>query len=347
MSGAAFLRIKKLTGGGIIGKAARHNRRTDLAEYGASESIDPARSHLNQTIHGHASADAVAQLAKDLMAAAGVTVLRKDAVMGLEVIFSLPANHQIDDLDYFTACTKWAADYFGGIQNILSSDIHRDEAQRHCHVLILPLLNGKMNGGKMMGYRSKLLAMQQTFFDDVASHYSLKKAPARLIGASKRAAANAVLQLLKTASDPALKSKAWATIRDGIERDPAPYLRDLGIELQPPSNKLKTMAQIFTGKGKGKGKSNQPKSIDFAPPEKRQSLCSVDFRPKPAPPAPPTDTPILDVVRIRESELDPDTFKPDLGEFVQRPPKSAQHQKKAANQWVAAALHRKGGINAH
>ena len=324
MSGAAFLRIKKLTGGGIIGKAARHNRRAVQTEYGSNERIDQARSHLNQTIHGPVSADAVVQLTKDLMAAAGVTALRKDAVLGLEVIFSLPANHQLDDLEYFTACTKWIADYFRGVQNILSSDIHRDEAQPHCHILILPLLNGKMNGGKMMGYKSKLLEMQQKFFDDVASHYGLEKAPAKLVGASKQAAVNAVLQFLKAASDPALKSKAWATIRDDIERDPSPYVRDLGIELQPPVKKLRTMAQIFTSEGKGK--SSKPKSIDFAPPEKRQSLCSVDFhaRPPPAgPPNPHADTPILDVIRIRESELDPAAFNSDLGEFVQRPPPRA------------------------
>jgi hypothetical protein len=92
VSAAGFLRIKKLTGSGIIGKAARHNRRTVQTEYGSNERIDQARSHLNQTIHGPVSADAVVQLSKDLMAAAGVTVLRKDAVMGLEVIVSLPAN---------------------------------------------------------------------------------------------------------------------------------------------------------------------------------------------------------------------------------------------------------------
>ena len=320
MSAAAFLRIKKLTGGGIIGKAARHNRRAVQTEYGSNERIDQARLHLNQTIHGPVSADAVVQLSKDLMAAAGVTVLRKDAVMGLEVIISLPANHQLNDLEYFTACTKWIADYFGGMQNILSSDIHRDEAQPHCHVLILPLLNGKMNGGKMMGYKPKLLEMQQKFFNDVASHYGLKKPSAKLLGASKKAAVNAVLQSLKAASDPALKSKAWATIRDDIERDPSPYVRDLGIELQPPIKKLRTMVQIFTSKGKGK--SSQSKSIDYSPLEKRQSLCTVDFRSSPSltdPPNPPADTPILDVLRIRESELDPATFNFDLGEFVQQP----------------------------
>ena len=54
----------KLTGGGIIGKAARHNRRVIQAELGASGTIDATRSHLNITLMGPSTADEVAQLAK-------------------------------------------------------------------------------------------------------------------------------------------------------------------------------------------------------------------------------------------------------------------------------------------
>lgn len=47
MSGAAFLRVKKLKGGGIIGVAARHNKREIQAKMGAAGSIDPTRLYLN------------------------------------------------------------------------------------------------------------------------------------------------------------------------------------------------------------------------------------------------------------------------------------------------------------
>ena len=93
MSGAAFLRIKKLKGGGIITVAARHNRRVIQAEIGASKTIDSTRSGLNETLEGPPTAADVGQLAKDLMKAAGVTRLRKDAVMALEIVFSLPPGH--------------------------------------------------------------------------------------------------------------------------------------------------------------------------------------------------------------------------------------------------------------
>lgn len=353
MSGAAFLRIKKLKGGGIIAVAARHNRRVIQAEQGSTGSIDPARSHLNETLRGPTTADGVAQSAKDMMRAAGVTKHRKDAVMGLEFVFSLPVEHGLDDRNYFTSCATWVGDQFGGTSNVLSVDIHRDEAAPHCHVLLLPLVNGRMAGSDMVGGKQKLLALQKHFHDKVASRYGLRKAPAKLSGATKQAAALAVLKDLRRTSDAALKSKVWATFREAIERDPSPFLLALGIMLEVPSKPLRTMTQIFTSKGKGKAKDPNP--IGFGGPAKRQTLCSVGFTPKQSPLA-PTKAPALlparqlparptlapksdhsDVVRVRESDLDPALFDQTTGDFVQRSP-SAASKRAATDAWVASVL---------
>lgn len=344
MSGAAILRIKKLTGSGIIGKAARHNKRTIQAEMGASSSIDPTRSYLNETLMGPLTADAVALLAKDLMAAAGLTSLRKDAVLGLELVFSLPVAHGLNEREYFMACTAWAGDYFGGANNVLSSDLHRDEAQHHCHVLILPLVDGRMNGGKLMGNRQKLMAMQQHFHEAVASLYGLHKAQAKLSGLTRQAAAKTVLKTLQMGSDAALKSKVWASIRDSIERDPIPYLQALGIDAPTPVKRLRTMAEIFTSKGKGKQKDSN--SIDFELGSKGLSLCSVDFGSKSLSletTEPPQIKLMVDVVRVRDSELDPSMFDPETGEFYSPSPKDKSGQKKAA-QWVEKVLNERHSL---
>lgn len=347
MSGAAFLRIKKLKGGGgIITVAARHNRRVIQSEMGATGSINPTRSHLNETLKGPLTADGVGQLAKDLMRLAGVVKFRKDSVMGLEFVFSLPVDHQLDDRAYFGDCAGWVADQYGGAQNVLSVDIHRDEGAPHCHILLLPLLNRKLAGSDMVGGKQKLMATHKHFHEAVASRHGLQKAPARLTGASKQAGAVAVLAKLKSTSDAALKSKAWATIRDGIESNPGPWLMALGIEIDVVKKPLKTMAQIFTSKGKGKTKESNP--IGFTTPVNEQTLCSVGFTPKQSlaanpkhsPPAtrPPEPEQVLtESVRVRDGEIEAVLYDTTTGEYFQRPPADRQ-QRASADGWVFEVL---------
>lgn len=358
MSGAGVMRVKKLKGNGIITVAARHNRRVIQAEMGATGSIDPTRSCLNETLVGPSAAADVGQLAKDLMTAAGVVKLRKDAVMGLEIVFSLPHGHALDDRAYFAACAEWAGAAFGGAHNVLSVDIHRDEAAPHCHVLLLPLIDGRMDGSNLLGGKQKLMTLQKEFHTAVASKFGLSKAPARLAGTAKQAGAKAVLQKLRETSDGALQSQVWAVIREAVERDPAQFLLALGIELVAPKKPGRTMAQIFTSKGKGPAK--EPNPIGFTLPEKEQTLCSVGFTPKPplsaasplpARPAPARPPPAVELpepqiedgaqvetTRVRDSDHDPALYDPDTGEYFKRPPPAARHARQAADAWVKSAL---------
>jgi hypothetical protein len=355
MSGAAFLRLKKLTAGGIITKAARHNRRAIQAELGATGSIDPARSYLNETLCGPPTADGVAALATELMNAAGVGKLRKNAVLAVEILFSLPADHHLDEGAYFRDCVAWAASHFGGASNILSADIHRDEAAPHCHVLLLPLIDGRMVGSDMMGGKRKLLDTQQRFHQAVAARYGLKKAPHRLTGAAKALAVSAVLDKLRNGDDGALRSKLWPQLRENIEADPGPYMLALEIAVERPAKRLRTMTQIFTSPGRGKAREEKP--IGFQTPRVMPSLCSVGNGPPPAPQAaanalpatithtrtaafskPPLPVTVetveavrvrdcdhsakcarareIETVRVRDCDLDASTYDFDTGEFI-------------------------------
>lgn len=252
MSAAGFLRLGKLIGAGKTLVAARHNLRAIQAEMGAGGSIDATRSHLNYRLAGPDSPEAVAELARERMATAGVTKMRKDGVRAIEAIFSLPAGADLDERAYFADCVAWAAARFTGPDNVMSADVHLDESQRHLHVLILPLVGGRMVGSDLVGGPAKLKAHQAAFYDAVASRYGLRRAPARLRGEGKATAAAAVLGRLRELNDPALRSATWATLRDAIERDPAPWAMALGIDLDARTpRRMKTMAQIFTSPGKG------------------------------------------------------------------------------------------------
>ncbi|MBC7621731.1 MAG: plasmid recombination protein [Candidatus Saccharibacteria bacterium] len=278
MSGAAFLRVKKLKFDGIILKAARHNKREIQSELGAEGSIDPRRSNLNCGLVGPSTAAGVAGLAKSLMTVAGVAKLRKDAVLGIEVIFSLPTGHQLDSRAYFVDCVAWAGGYFGGAANVLAADVHLDESADHCHVLILPLVGSRMDGGRMVGARAKLLAMQSQFFEGVAMRHGLRKAPARLSGIVKQAAAAMVLARLREMNDAALKSAVWASVRDLIESAPESFVMALGISLEPKGRKLKPFVDYVTSKGAGPAReatARRSMYIDFA--EADGDKMSIDF----------------------------------------------------------------------
>jgi hypothetical protein len=367
LNGAGFvLRVKtlsrKIGGANIISKAAKHNRRAIPAEVAASPSINPARSHLNETLAGPDTADGVAALAKQMMKDAGVEP-RKNAALGIELVFSLPPSHALDDRAFFADCTAWVGEYFGGVQNVISSDIHRDEAAPHCHVLVLPLVGGVLSASKLLGNREQLAAMQTKFYQSVASRFGLTKPAARLAGGAKAAGVAAVLKRLREASDGAMGSLAWAAIRESIERHPDPFLLELGIDLaevmartEKPKKSGKTFAQIMTSKGKATAEDKkayreleppkEAKPYRQLAPEKQQTLSCVGHSQKAlqaVPPELPKQAHAAEradpgeVVRVRDRQ-DAKLWCTELGEFVDPPPMPARRARASANSWVAAAL---------
>jgi hypothetical protein len=249
MTPCAVLRVAKLKGAGIITKAAQHNKRAVQDELGSRRHIDPGLSSRNVSLHGLATPSEIAGYARERMEAAGIGKPRKDAVRAIEWLFSLPAGQGIDDHAYFRDAMLWVAAQSGGLENILCADIHRDEAQPHCHVIVLPLIGGKMVGSDMLGGRAKLAALKNDFHAKVAKRYGLRREAGKLQGALKHEAVHMVLATLNQSGDVALQSKAWQAIREAVEANPSPFLAALGLD--EPQRKLRTVAQVFTSQGKG------------------------------------------------------------------------------------------------
>jgi hypothetical protein len=377
MSGAAFMRLEKLKGNGIWMKAARHNKRAIQAELGASGHIDANRSHQNVILMGPPIADEVAQLAKNKITTAGITKPRKDAVIGLELVFSLPTNHGQDVIAYFNACAYWAGETFGGLDNIVSADIHRDEAQDHAHVLLVPLIDGRLRGSDAVGNKRKLSELQAKFYKDVASKFGFSKPRARLSGHIKTQTAQQVLDKLR--QDPAAKSLVWAVIRDSVARDPLSFALALGIDTEAVRTEkpAKSMAQIFTSKGKGGNKSKligiesplKPYRVSDIENKQVLGLCRVptsltSFNQPPAPadhqptvinygqlnkPVLPNEvtqhatapeeksSAIEQIIRVRDSDFIPENYNPETGEFY-RPPPAKPSARQQADRWVSDAV---------
>lgn len=247
MSGQ-FLRIKKLTGKGIVEVAARHNHREIMAELGASH-IDPERIALNRVLRGHSTAAAVATEAKTRMSEAGVKALRRTAVMALEIIFSLPPDTSVDCDRFFDDAVQWAERHFN--VPVISAIVHKDEAAPHCHVLLLPLVDGRMVGSDLMGGRAKLLALHSAFHAHVGERHGLKRQASLQKGYSlgaRREAARIALDVLQANGELCGTSDAvMDELRDLIAANPAKLLSLMGRTMPTEQAKAKdTFVGIMT-----------------------------------------------------------------------------------------------------
>ncbi|WP_373989440.1 plasmid recombination protein [Duganella sp. BuS-21] len=257
MTDALYLRIKSLntrtvrgvtSPKNIVRVAALHNLREIQAELGANATsgINPARMHLNYQLRGPATADDVAGLALALLDNAGVQSLRRDACMALELVVSVPADTTIDHRAYFSAAVAWADAHFN--VPILSAAVHLDEAAPHCHILLLPLVAGRMQGGALAGGPAKIRAMLADFQQQVAQRFGLTHQPRakRLSKPNRDASGRMVLDALRARpermSEPGMRDALISALGSQAET----LLALLGLSMPTTKEKAKSFADIMT-----------------------------------------------------------------------------------------------------
>jgi hypothetical protein len=62
---------------------------------------------------------------------------------------------------YLRRVVEWAKGYFGN--NLVSMTLHLDQATPHIHVLVIPLLNGKLNCRALYGLKARLRELQLSY----------------------------------------------------------------------------------------------------------------------------------------------------------------------------------------
>ena len=250
MAASHIFRLGKIKGENGVLVALKHNKRTLQNESGVSANIDATKSSLNYSLASGDTPDVIALHAKVQMLKAGIEKPRKDCVRAVEVLFSLPNDrHDQDTKPFFTDCLNWTRQAFAG--ELLSFDVHLDESAPHAHAIILPLIDGKMQGRDMVGNTGNLMRLINKFHTDVARHYGLSRNESkRITHADKQSMAKQVLTQLK--SDPAMKSSVWACFHDAIQSDPLPYAQMLSIQrTATKSAKDKSFVDHKRAHGKG------------------------------------------------------------------------------------------------
>ena len=168
---------------------------------------------------------------------------------GLEILFSLPVDrHQQDTRPFFKDCLSWVQRNMQG--ELLTFDVHLDEAAPHAHAVILPLVDGRMQGRDIIGNTGNMNRLRNLFYSEVARRYGLSQGNAKLNEQDKAILARDVIKALS--SDPVQYSALWPFVRDAIHADPAPYAQHLGLSHQPGKRKGRSFVQIMTSAGHGK-----------------------------------------------------------------------------------------------
>lgn len=168
MSAFAILRLRKrqLRAAGAM---ARHALREDQVS-----NADPDRAGGNARLVGAGTAAEVMERIRAVMPAKR----RKDAVEVIELLVSASPeamrnrDRQAQDA-YFKDALRWIAARFGGGRNVHLAVVHRDETTPHMQVLLTPLVDGKLQGNKLIGGPGGLRSMQSEFAAKVGQPHGL------------------------------------------------------------------------------------------------------------------------------------------------------------------------------
>ena len=238
----------------------KHNRREIQKELGAKSHIDAQKICLNYALSESVKTDDLIQKVKDSIKVHEEQTrkrIRHDAVLAIEVVFSLPISRaDINTDEYFKDCLAWTVEQFSPA-SLLTADVHLDEAAPHMHVILSCVTPNKLIGSKIKGNKAKYQERTDHFFHNVACKYGLHRPPNKLLKGDRLRLAKDVIMRLESTRDPMTQSHHYGLIRATIQEDPAPFAMNLGIEIQTTPKKMRTVTQIMTSKGKG---SNRPEA---------------------------------------------------------------------------------------
>lgn len=128
-----LLWLGRIKGKNGILEAFKHNKRTLQTERGSGANIDATRTSLNYSLVNNDKPEDLALYATMQMMRAGAYPPRRNQVMAVEVLFSLPINrHQQDTRQFFTDCFEWVKNTFDG--EILGFDVHFIDRMAFVHI---------------------------------------------------------------------------------------------------------------------------------------------------------------------------------------------------------------------
>jgi hypothetical protein len=184
MAGYGIMRMAKIGGASMsgVGNIAAHHERKQGYTAKSNPDIDPGRTGQNYALVDSRDQGRITDRIEARISAGlapnrdgSARKVREDAVKVVDALFAFspgsvaPEGHKA----YFEGCLEWFEGKLGGRANIVSAVVHMDEKTPHMHVLAVPLMDGRLNVGKIMDGRNKLRELQDSFHREVSGKWGL------------------------------------------------------------------------------------------------------------------------------------------------------------------------------
>lgn len=234
--------------------AITHNKRAIAKELVGASHIDSTKTHLNYSMLDTQTSSEVMlkvkEAAADYQRHTGRS-LRRDAVLAIEILFSVSAaNLDIDHGQYFLDCLQWAKNEFAPAEP-LSAEVHLDESNPHMHMIFLCVIDKRLVASSVTGYKRKFQDRRDNFYAQVAKKHDLEMPPPALSRINRMVLAQKIVDHFDSTADPITLSEHYPTICDAIRLHPMSFASILGGPSTASNRKMRTVAQIFTSKGRG------------------------------------------------------------------------------------------------
>lgn len=317
--------------GDVLPVCLAHNLRQGNQTHRHRSRIDPARTRLNEVLAGPDSLDVAVPLVRDTLEAMGIEPKRKDAIMGIELVFQPPPG--ADHGAFWAECLRWA---HGRFEHVVSAVVHHDQKRPHMHVLVLAVCAGRLAGNEMTAAPNRPKQRRADFMAHMRRTLGLR--PDRKVK---------TLAELAVSTGKGPKTHAQAARRD------AALIRNA-----QPTSKPDDVGKGVHGLGGSTYEQSNPHSpqppviAQLTRADKVHLLWSLMLDLSTATPAPMTPAPrprqssqedmTQEAERVRDDDMPAEAWDATSGEFRTRPAPQMK-TKKAPQAWVNAALESIGG----
>ncbi len=222
--------------------AEKHNCRLIAAEIGSYGKINAEKSHLNRElvkISGGSSEEVVLKILRDkALDLDHYSYKKKNRGFAVELLFTVTAGHDCDFNAMYTDCLEWLKNYYPECP-IVHAVVHHDEGSPHLHVILVPLVNGKLKADEVKGYKGISTKRNTSLFHYLDKKYGLTF-PVYLKGAEKKAGAEIAIDRLMGLPEAIAIKLLTQPIIQSIHARPEAYLHALGVQHKEVLTRMKT-----------------------------------------------------------------------------------------------------------